>query len=191
MLASGLILCLTSIHNPLLSQSLAVMEKAFHVMRCYSGMKAVTGDCTEEWVNRLMIVVCYLKQPGPCQTCAWGGEGEWMVVGNEAEVWGLDGKERENQKKSIFAGFMKNLWAFKLVVWRCWAAFLPCCVPLRVPFISCKNPSCTVLTLELFVIQTEKQRGFITGEFLTIGEFGLHHVAVHTLSWMTFSIVPH
>lgn len=65
-------------------------------------------------------------------------------------------KEQQRQK-SIFAGWRKSPSASKLVVWRSLAAFLPCCFLLWVPFISCQNPSFTVLTLELFIIQIENR----------------------------------
>lgn len=90
-----------------------------------------------------------------------GGHGEEVWVGGLVSVgrrvvWSIDGKKQQRQK-SIFAGWMKIPSASKPVVWRSLAAILPCCFLLWVPFISCQNPSFTVLTLELFIIQIENR----------------------------------
>lgn len=139
-----------------------------------------------------MTLLCYFLQnpprtrPARCQRGARrrgsGGSCECGVL-----VWSIDGKSSKRQK-SIFAGWMKIPLASKTLVWRSLAAFLPRCFLLWVPFISCQNPSFTVLILELFIIQIENRGNHQGVNHMRLGIWHPPHGCAPTshaeLSWV-------
>lgn len=86
-----------------------------------------------------------------------GGHGEVAVVvvaGDGGLVWSTVERSSED-KNQYLQGWMKIPSASKLGVWRSLAVFLLCYFLPWVPFISCQNPSFTVLILQLFIIKIE------------------------------------
>lgn len=99
----------------------------------------------------------------------------WMEMGGL--VWSIDGKSSKDKNQYLQGG-----WKFPQlpspVVWRSLAAFLPCCFLLWVPFISCQNPSFTVLTPDSLSYRL-KTEGIVKKWIPCDWEFGIHHMIVH------------